>query len=219
MMITVLGLGPGRAGLITREAWQIMQTAKRLILRTKIHPTVDALEQEGIGFTTFDHYYQEAENFEELYACIVEALILEAKAGDVVYAVPGSPVVAERTVAILRERAREEQVALRILPGMSFLEILYHSLEIDPIDGIAILDAEDLPEELPKCSLILTQVYDRFIASDLKLRLMEYYPDDYEIVLVHRLSLPEEIVRKIPLYELDRQKELDYLTTVYLPMK
>ena len=42
--ITVLGLGPGRAGLITRESWQIMEQAATLILRTRIHPTVAALE-------------------------------------------------------------------------------------------------------------------------------------------------------------------------------
>ena len=50
--ITVLGLGPGHEGLITRESWRLMETAEHLILRTKIHPTVTALDEAGIKYTT-----------------------------------------------------------------------------------------------------------------------------------------------------------------------
>ena len=68
---------------------------------------------------------------------IAEKLITEAKKGlNVVYAVPGSPLVAEKTVVIIRDKAKEANVELEIMPGMSFMEVLYQRLNIDPIDGL-----------------------------------------------------------------------------------
>ena len=76
--ITVLGLGPGHAGLITRESWAMMESAQHLILRTKIHPTVAALDEAGIKYTTYDGYYEEAADFETLYRSIAEDLLKNA---------------------------------------------------------------------------------------------------------------------------------------------
>jgi tetrapyrrole methylase family protein/MazG family protein len=219
--ITVVGLGPGREGLITRETWQCMREAEHLILRTAIHPTVEALRREGLKFQTYDGFYEAAENFEALYAAIAGDLISRAAQGeDLVYAVPGSPLVAERTVVLLRQKMEERKdLALTILPGMSFVEILYTRLGVDPIDGLAILDAEDCARLTvrPIANLIVTQVYDARTASDAKLSLMELYPDDYEIIYVHSLAMPEESVRRIRLFELDRQKDIDHLTSVFVP--
>ena len=217
--IKVTGLGPGRAGLITMESMELMEQAGTLILRTEIHPTVEALRERGLQFTSYDSFYQEADSFEELYSAIARDLLSRAKAGgDIVYAVPGSPLVAERTVVLLRQMAKEENVPLEIVPGMSFLEVLYARLGIDPVEGIAVLDAETLdnivlPKGLP---MAVTQVYNAQIASDVKLLLMEHFPDDYEVTYVHHLALPDESIREMPLFELDRQKDIDHLTSIYL---
>lgn len=132
---------------------------------------------------------------------------------------PGSPLVAERTVVLLRELAKETDTAVDILPGMSFVEVMYTRLGIDPIEGLTILDAEDVStlKERPAQSLVITQVYDPIIASDTKLMLMEFYPDEYEVTYIHNLALPDESIRKIPLYELDRQKDVDHLTSLFVP--
>lgn len=220
--LTVVGLGPGRAGLITREAWQLMQGAARLILRTKIHPTVAALDAAGLVYETFDSWYESAEDFAQLYQSIAAKLLHEAEQGDIVYAVPGSPLVAERTVVLLRELAPQHpEVELTILPGMSFVEVMYTTLGIDPVEGLTILDAGDarlLPAAPPQ-SLIITQIWNRGIASDTKLALMDLYGDEYEVVYVHNLAMSDESLRRIPLYELDRQHDIDYLTTLYVPRK
>ena len=219
--ITVVGLGPGRAGLITREAWQVMEKAHRLILRTRIHPTVAALDAAGIRYVTFDDRYEAAEGFEMLYAGIADELVRLAEGEAIVYAVPGSPLVAERTVVLLRERAAAAGVPLTILPGMSFLEALYVRLGIDPIAGLTILDAEDEAALVapPSHALVITQVYDARIASDVKLALMEHFDDAYEIVYIHNLALPDESIRRIPLYALDRQPDVDHLTSVFVPAR
>lgn len=217
--IIVVGLGPGRAGLITRECWDIIKNADELILRTKIHPTVTALDEAAIQYTTYDNFYENATNFEELYRNIAEDLLKRAKEyGDLVYAVPGSPLVAERTVVILRELAQKSAVTVDILPGMSFVEVMYTRLGIDPIAGLTIIDAEDIAtlKNRPAQSLVITQVYNQAIASDTKLMLMELYPDEYEITYIHNLAMADESIRKIPLFELDRQKDVDHLTSLYI---
>ena len=217
--VTVVGLGPGRAGLITREAWQVMEEAGHLILRTRIHPTVTALDAAGIGYETYDARYEKATNFETLYAGIADDLAKRGKEEAVVYAVPGSPLVAERTVVLLRTAAERMGTKLAILPGMSFLEVLCTRLAIDPIAGLTILDAEAIGDMTisPRQALVVTQAYDPVIASDVKLALMAHYPDDCGIVFLHNLALPDESIRRIPLYELDRQKDIDHLTSVFVP--
>ena len=218
--ITVAGLGPGDFGLITMEAWETMRTAPVLLLRTAKHPTVAELKRRGVKFASYDALYEQAENFEALYRGIADNLVQRAQAGEeLVYVVPGSPLVAERTVVLLRERAVRAGVPLTILPGMSFVEILYTRLGLDPIDGLTIADASDLdrlPVDLPT-GLIVTQVYNEAIASETKLNLMEYLPDEYEVVYVHNLGLPDESIRPIPLFELDRQPDIDHLTSLYVP--
>lgn len=220
--ITVVGLGPGRAGLITRESWDLMEKAERLVLRTRIHPTVEALEAAGMKFTTYDGFYDEAVDFETLYRRIAADLLEQAaKSGDIVYAVPGSPLVAERTVVLLRELGRDSAVTVDIRPGMSFVEVMYTRLGIDPIDGLTIIDAEDVEtlKEAPAQSLVITQVYNQQIASDTKLMLMDLYPDEYAVTYIHNLALPDESIRQIPLFELDRQKDVDHLTSLFIRAK
>lgn len=217
--ITVVGLGPGDFSLLTLAAWETLRGASRLILRTAVHPTVAELKRRGIPFVSYDGYYERASDFSSLYAAIAADLLAQAKDRDtLVYAVPGSPLVAERTVSLLREQALEAGVELTILPGMSFVEIFCARLGIDPIAGLTIIDAADI-ERLPTglfTGCIVTQVYSPAIASETKLSLMEHLPDEYEIVYAHNLGLSDESIRRIPLYKLDRQTDVDHLTSLYL---
>lgn len=218
--IVILGLGPGRLGLITLESWEILQKANPLLLRTAVHPTAADLRERGIPFSSYDGFYEEAKDFSTLYRRIAEDVLARAAAGeDVVYAVPGSPLVAERTVVLLREMAREAGISLSILPGMSFLEVLYTRLGIDPLEGVAIVDAMDA-ECLAGCgslSMVVTQVYDQRVASEAKLTLLDIFPDEHRVTYIHHLALPEEAIRQIPLYEIDRQVDLDHLTSIFIP--
>jgi tetrapyrrole methylase family protein/MazG family protein len=218
--ITIVGLGSGSSGLITVETLDMLQTAKTLLLRTAKHPTVADLEARHITFLSYDYLYEEKESFAEVYAAIAADCIARAKNGQqVVYAVPGSPMVAEKTVLLIRDLAMGQNIPVKILPGMSFLETLYARLAVDPIDGITVVDAADielLPIEM-NTALVVTQVYNRQVASEAKLALMERYPDDWQITLARNVGLPEEEVREMPLFELDRVEVIDHLTSVYIP--
>ena len=218
--ITVVGMGPGGFGWMTVEAWEAIQNAPTLILRTAIHPTAEEISRRGVVFSSYDERYEKADNFETLYASIADDLIARAKNGEeIVYATPGSPLVAERTVVLLRERAEAENVPLTILPGMSFVEPLCARLGVDPVEGLLIMDARELdrlPMDWPT-GLIVTQVYNAATASEAKLALMELLPDEYEIVVAQRVGLPDEKILRVPLYMLDRQIGIDHLTSVFVP--
>ena len=218
--IKVVGMGPGDFGSMTVESWETIQKASRLILRTAIHPTAEEMARRGISFSSYDEKYEKAENFETLYAFIANDLIAKARAGeDIVYVVPGSPLVAERTVVLLREQAEKENIPLTVFPGMSFAEPLCARLGIDPVEGLLIMDAADLdrlPMDWPT-GLVVTQVYSQAVASETKLALMEFLPDDYGIIIAQHIGLPEESVQRVPLYMLDRQANIDHLTSLFVP--
>lgn len=220
--LTIVGLGPGEFGLVTLEAWQSIENASQLFLRTEKHPSVQELKNRGIKFSSYDAIYETKSSFEEVYDFIVTDCLRHARENDgVVYAVPGSPAVAERTVVLLRRQAEEAGVQIRMIPGMSFLEVLYARLGVDPVEGITVLDVADLAELRPdiRKPLVVTQLYSRSVASDAKLNLMEIFPDEHPVTLVRNLSLPDEEILTMPLYELDRAAAIDHLTSLYIAPK
>ena len=223
--LTVVGLGPGREGLITEETWDVFRREQPLFLRTCIHPTVKELRSRKIPFSSYDSFYEEAEDFASLYEAIAKDLLARAEKGPLTYAVPGSPFVAERTVVLLRELSKGRDVTLHILPAMSFVEVLCARLALDPVEGLTILDASDVEGFLYRMegrlphTLLVTQVYSPHVASDLKLALMDHYGDEARAIYLHSLALPDESVREIPLYELDRQQDIDHLTSLVVYAK
>ncbi|OXM14559.1 nucleoside triphosphate pyrophosphohydrolase [Paenibacillus herberti] len=143
-----------------------------------------------------------------------------ASAVSILYAVPGHPMVAERTVQLLRERCPAEGVQLQVLGGESFLDIAFTRLGFDPIEGFQLLDASSLQPHLlqPQLHTLIGQVYDDFTASDVKLTLMERYPEEHPVTIGHALGVPgEECIITVPLYELDRGQNYGNLSLVYVP--
>jgi tetrapyrrole methylase family protein/MazG family protein len=220
--IIIVGLGPGPFKLITLETLEVLKAALTLLLRTAKHPAAEELAEHGIAFESYDSYYGRYDTFEAVYDAIAKDCVNRAQsAGRVVFAVPGSPLVAEKAVAIIRNLAAAAGVAVKILPGMSFLDLLYTRLGVDPIDGVTILDAADIAKLPPETNthLVITQVYNRQVASDAKLSLMHYYPDDFDVTIVRNLGLADEAIKTIPLFEMDRLPVIDHLTSVYVPRR
>ncbi|HMP42738.1 MAG TPA: SAM-dependent methyltransferase, partial [Roseiflexaceae bacterium] len=243
--ITILGLGPGDPALLTRGAWDALTSAVALYLRTARHPTVAALPPH-VAYQSFDQLYEEADGFAAIYRRIVDTLLERAHAGDpVVYAVPGHPLVAEATTRLLLARSRDAGVQVRIIAGLSFIEPVCEALELDPLaPGMQLIDAFDLlpPEAadgpswaelnghapysaplvpfpaLATRPLLVCQIYNRRIASDVKLSLMERYPATHPVWLVRAAGVhAAQQVWQVPLFELDRQETIDHLTCAYLP--
>src|SRR5689334_21492056 len=109
--ITILGLGPGDAAQLTRGAWELLQASAVLYLRTAVHPTVAMLPPQ-IELRSFDALYETAEDFVAVYERIAAELVERAQHGEeIVYAVPGHPLVAEATTRRLLALAREQGVS------------------------------------------------------------------------------------------------------------
>ncbi|WP_054956724.1 nucleoside triphosphate pyrophosphohydrolase [Paenibacillus dakarensis] len=222
--ITVVGLGSGNPDRLTLGIMKTLQDAATVYVRTLSHPVITTLEELDIIMESFDHVYESHDTFPEVYDNIASALIKSALAedsgGEIVYAVPGHPMVAEATVKLLRERCPEQNITLTVLGGESFLDEAFVSLGFDPIEGFQLLDAAELRSSFiqPQLHTLIGQVYDMFTASEVKLALMDIYPDDYEVVVGHALGVEgEESIVRLPLYELDRIDGYGNLSLVYVP--
>ena len=220
--IVILGLGPGDHRFLSSEAVEVLFSEKPLYLRTEIHPTVDFLKASGLEYSSFDCLYEEKNSFEEVYNEIVKALIQKAKEkGEIVYAVPGHPWVGERTVSELICVAEKNGLIVRIVNGMSFLDLLLSAVRYDPGGGLTIMDAhriEDHDDYSPKNAAVIMQVNNRFLASRVKLALLEKLPADFEISVVKALGTSgQDVIQKLPLHELDHSDEFDHLTTIFVP--
>jgi len=222
MGIIILGLGPGNPGYITREAWQVLQETRQVYLRTTRHPPVAALPAH-LQIRSFDHLYESLPTFEVVYEAIAaEVLTLGARPEGVVYAVPGHPWVGEATTQLVCQGAAERSIPVRIVQGLSFLEPLLAALGVDVMDGMQIADAMLLaadhhPLLLADRPVVVAQCYSRSLASDVKLTLLNGYPDEHPVTLVKAAGSAEQQLFTLPLYELDRGDHFDHLTSLYLP--
>ena len=175
--ITILGLGPGGAELLTRQAWQVLETSTELYLRTRHHPTIAGFSPHLL-IHSFDELYETHASFEAVYAAIVEqVLALGRRPQGVIYAVPGHPFVAEATSPEIARRARLESLPVRIIEGLSFLEPTCTALGIDPLPHTALVDALQLAEAHvppfpPDVPAIIAQIHSQPIASEIKLTVM-----------------------------------------------
>lgn len=222
--ITIVGLGSGNPDRLTMGIIKTLQTASEVYVRTKEHPVMSVLDELKVAIQSFDHIYEARDSFPEVYASIADILLEKAATADegsvIVYAVPGHPMVAESTVQILRERCANEGIGLSILGGESFLDEAFVRLGFDPIEGFQLLDASGLNASLlqPQLHTVIGQVYDTFTASDVKLALMELYPDDYLVTVGHALGVDgQEEILQVPVYELDRVEGYGNLSLIYVP--
>ncbi|MBU1662171.1 MAG: nucleoside triphosphate pyrophosphohydrolase, partial [Chloroflexi bacterium] len=222
MTITLLGLGPGDPNLLTRQAWQTLEAASEIYLRTSQHPTLAGFPP-GLQVHSFDHLYEELESFEEVYTQIVEQVLdLGRRPEGVIYAVPGHPFIAETTGPEIYRRAREAGTPIRVVEGLSFLEPVCTALGLDPFPHITLVDALELaarhhPPFPPDAPALIAQIYSPQIAAEVKLTLMNLYPDEYPVKLIHAAGTADVIVEDLLLYEIDRSPHLGLLTALYLP--
>ena len=222
--VVAVGLGPARPELVTPAAVAALDSAAgrpgTLFLRTAVHPSASvALER---GAVSFDRLYEQGATFDEVYAGIVEELVDAARHhGRVVYAVPGHPRVAETTVARL---AGDERIELETVAGLSFLDLAWARLGVDPLAagprpaGVRLVDGGRFAEEAAgeRGPLLVAQCWSREVLSGIKLSVPGDGP--HSAVLLHHLGLADEAVVEVPWSELDRSLEPDHLTTLWVPV-
>lgn len=220
--VTVVGLGPAGADLLLPVARDALEHTGHRFVRTARHPAVDDLARAGIETESFDAHYETAPDHETLYRAITEALVTSAaEHGAVVYGVPGNPAIGERTVALLRERATAGDIDLVVVPGLSFAELAWARLGVDPMaSGARVLDGQDLPVAAAGLggAMLVAHCTNRLVLSRVKLALLEELPPDAPVTVLQRLGLPDEHVAAVALEDLDRAVEPDHLTSAFVDL-
>jgi tetrapyrrole methylase family protein / MazG family protein len=212
--IVACGLGPAGPDLVTVGTREAIARIPHRFLRTARYPSAAVVGEAP----TFDHLYDEAESIDAVYAGIAGELVAAAaEHGEVLYAVPGSPAVAERTVELLRA---DDRVAVEVLPALSFVDVAWTRLGVDPVErGVRLVDGHRFEVEAAgeRGPLLVAQCDDRQVLSEVKLVLGEVGDDGLTVTVLQRLGLPDEHIVELPWPELDRVVRPDHLTSLYIP--
>ncbi len=219
--LTIVGLGPGDASLLTVEALDVIAAATEVWLRTARHPTVAALPA-GPRYESFDAIYDAGESFDTVYEEIVTRVLALARGPGVVYAVPGHPLFGETTVRELLHRANAAALSVRVVAGVSFVDTVTAAIGVDPLaHGLLLLDALALGERrrvlAPQRPTLIAQVYDRWTASRTKLALLEAYPPEHPVRIVRAAGTGAAAIIETTVARLDHDDAFDHLASLYVP--
>lgn len=210
--LTVVGLGPGGPDLVTAGTRAAIGAATERFVRTRRHPAAAVVP----GATSFDRLYEGAERFADVYAAIVEELVVASTAsGHVLYAVPGSPRVLERSVDLV---VADGRVDVEVLPALSFLDLAWVRLGIDPLEaGVRLVDGHRFAVEAAgeRGPLLVAHCHNRRVLSDIKLSVDGDGTDP--VLVLSRLGLDDESITEVAWADLDRSVEPDHLTSLYVP--
>lgn len=218
--ITIVGLGNYGLDELPLGIYRFLIQQPLVYTRTLDHPVINQLQDE-LKFESFDTIYEKNEDFDSVYQQIVDVLIEKAQSQDVVYAVPGHPRVAETTTAkLLDYNDHHQDVNVKMLGGKSFIDDIFAAINQDPNDGFTLLDGTALTEQLlnVRTHTLITQVYSAMVAADIKITLMEHYPDDFPVKIVTSAHSTGSLCTRMPLFELDHHEDaFNNLTSVYVP--
>lgn len=211
--VTIVGLGPGGPEYVTQQTIEAIARLPHRFLRTTRHPSAVLVPSA----TSFDEIYESAETFPDVYAEITERLVAAANEhGAILYAVPGSPLVLERSVRHLRS---DERIECIVLPAMSFLDVAFARLGIDPVEeAVRLIDGHEFATAAAgdKGPMFVAHTHANWVLSDIKLA-VDAATGDEPVVILQRLGTPEELVTHTTWADLDRTVEADHLTCIYIP--
>ena len=213
--VVVVGLGPGPSELVTAETRAAIDGVASRYVRTADHPVARQLLADALDVGALIALDADGD---VAYAPIVDALAAAAgKHGEILYAVPGSPLVLERSVRVLQADAR---VCCRILPALSFLDLAWVRLGIDPVaSGVRLVDAGDEAALAAAASsgqgpLLVAHVHDHERLAAVRTALAA---TDAPVVVLSRLGQPDESVAETTWGALGGGFQPDSSTCLYVP--
>jgi tetrapyrrole methylase family protein / MazG family protein len=213
-LVVVVGLGPGDERWVTDHTRTLIAAAPHRFVRTRRHPSAHLVGDDAISF---DEVYDEADTFADVYAEIVERLVTAVtEHGEVLYAVPGSPLILERTVAALRADPR---VTVELVPAMSFLDLVWARLGVDPIEtGARLVDGHEFATAAAGWTgpMLVAHTHADWVLSDIKLAVDDATGDE-PVVILQRLGTDDESITHTTWADLDRTVTADHLTSIWIP--
>ncbi|MEO9180710.1 MAG: MazG nucleotide pyrophosphohydrolase domain-containing protein [Acidimicrobiales bacterium] len=209
-VVRVVGLGPSDVQLLTQRTLELLRDAPVVRLRTRVHPAAAPF----LDVLSYDEWYESAESFDALYEAICDDLVTLANTSptsEVVYAVPGSPVVAERTVELLRLRG---DVTIICEPAVSVIDVACAALGRDPMSsGLRIVDALGSIEPLRGPGpLLVLQTY----SSEVLATLADRVPGNTVVTVLHHVGLLDQVITELRADELVTFDGVDHLTSIWI---
>jgi len=208
--VVVAGLGPAGPDLMTAGTLACIERIPHRYLRTSRHPAAASVA----GAASFDELYEQADTLDEVYSSIVERLVTAAaEHGEVLYLVPGSPAVAERSVELLRDDGRS---AVEVLAAASFLDLAWAHAGDPAATGPRLIDGHRFAEEAAgeRGPLLVLQCDSPRVLSEIKLSVDD---GSSSVTVLQRLGLAGEAVFEVAWDELDRAVVPDHLTSLWVP--
>ena len=198
-VVRVVGLGPGPSDLLTQRTVKLL---------TREHPAA----QEFPEIPSYDALYESAASFEELYRAIVDDIVALAKeSGEVVYAVPGSPIVAEHTTELLLARSDVRTV---IEPAVSVIDVACAALGQDPMTvSVRVCDALGSTEAFRGPGpLLILQTY----SPEILVTVADRLPRGTAVTILHHLGLGDEQIISVSSEMLPSFELADHLTSLWV---
>ncbi len=194
-MIKVVGLGCDK-DQITLSGVKAIKSSKKVYIKTALTETYSFFVENDIKVESFDAIYEKAEDFENLDEEIIKTLLKEE---DVCFCVNGSG-FDDRAVKKLKNRTRVE-----IFPSVALgSQFANPSLNTTKISAYELISLKGFNYDT-RGELIVVDIDNNFIASDVKLVLSNILGDDQEVIFNDK---------KIKVFEIDRQDKYDYKTTI-----
>ncbi len=200
---------------ISVAALSCCKSAKTLFVQTADTPCLRPLRDAGLKFLSMDDLYEQAEDFDALNGAIAQRLLAACQTGDVVYAVPGRGM--GEALTPLAAQARAAGVCVRALPGAGYAQSAIAQSGLG-YDAFVTAAASALPASVDPCVLLAVEELDtRIRAGEVKLALLEYYPDAHPVQLCAMGEDGGYRIKSLPLYELDRQGGYHAATVLLVP--
>lgn len=207
-VVCVVGLGPGDESLLTQRTIDLLTGAPVARLRTRVHPAAARFS----ATPSYDEWYETSDSFESLYERIVEDLVECARRSErVVYAVPGSGIVAERTVELLIAR---DDIEVLLEPAVSVIDVACTALRVDPMAvGLRVVDAlaSDGPLRGPGPLLVL-QTYSPQVLALVSDRLAP----ETVVTVLHHLGMSDQLITELRARTLASFTAADHLTSLWV---
>ncbi len=200
-VIRVTGLGPGDFDRIPGIVQEVLLDPKSVVIvRTLHHPAAEQLASLR-DVITCDDLYESRESFEDVYAAVAERVAEAGSQGDVVYAVPGSPLVGEFAVRHLIAGSTDVEV----IPAESFVDAILAEIGYDPFDrGLQILNGHELPYPLVIDKPTIVGHLDRpEVLGDVVARLGRAMPEETVVTLFSGLGSVDGRRFDLPIDDVD----------------
>ena len=202
--ITVVGTG-WSAGQMTLDVVAALESGAPIILHTDHCGCAEWLRMRNIEFKSLDALYESSEDFDAHAHAAAQAVINAAERQDVVYGVFD---VRDRSVLELIAVAGDH---MRVIAGPP-VEGALLAFALGETRLVEASDWENFHLSAHE-NCMIRELDNRELACEVKLRLMEVYPETGDICLLNADAAPEQL----PLYDLDRMAHYDHRTCVLVP--